>query len=92
MPTAATMQNNNNKNNSDAVFDNIEKANFVSTNLSHMEYDNAKRTLRITFNADGSTYEYYNVPSIVVYELQAAASAGSYFHKFIRDRYNYKRI
>lgn len=68
-----------------------DKATFNSTNLQSMEYDSPAKKLKISFNA-GGTYEYYNVPQIVVYELQAAASAGSYFHRFIRDKYKYKRI
>jgi hypothetical protein len=54
-----------------------------------MEYENG--TLRLAFNA-GGIYEYYNVPQGVVSELQAAQSAGSYFHQFIRERYFFKRV
>ncbi len=68
-----------------------ETATFTSTNLTSMEYDESAKVLRIAFNA-GGMYEYYSVPQMVVYELQAAASAGSYFHRFIRDKYKYKRI
>jgi hypothetical protein len=67
----------------------MEKTTFKSSNLNNMEYDNG--TLRLAFNA-GSVYEYYNVPQAVVNELQAAQSAGSYFHQFIREKYSFKRV
>lgn len=68
----------------------MEKNTFTkSSNLNSMEYDQG--TLRLTFNA-GGVYEYYNVPQAIVSELQAAQSAGSYFHQFIREKYSFKRI
>lgn len=72
--------------------DRIDRGSFNSSNLQSMEYDNASKTLRLKFNINNAVYEYYDVPQIVVYELQQAASAGSYFHKFIRDNYRYKRL
>lgn len=62
---------------------------FKSSNLRDMEYENG--TLRLSFNA-GGVYEYYQVPQQVVNELQQASSAGQYFHQFIREKFNYKRI
>lgn len=67
----------------------MEKAVFNSTNLKSMQYNAG--TLTLEFNA-GGTYEYYNVPQEVVSELQQAQSAGSYFHKFIREKYSFKRL
>jgi len=67
----------------------MERNTFKSSNLKSMEYDQG--TLRLTFNA-GGVYEYYNVPQPVVSELQQAQSAGSYFHQFIREKYNFKRL
>ena len=67
----------------------MERNTFTSTNLKNMEYENG--TLRLMFNA-GGVYEYYNVPHTVVSELQQAQSAGSYFHRFIRDQYTFKRV
>lgn len=69
----------------------MERFDFNSSNLSTAEYDDITNTLRIRFNA-GGIYEYYGVPQVVVNELRQAASAGSYFHEFIRERYDYKRI
>jgi len=67
----------------------MERNTFTSTNLKNMEYENG--TLRLMFNA-GGVYEYYNVPQTVVSELQQAQSAGSYFHRFIRDQYTFKKV
>jgi hypothetical protein len=67
----------------------MERNTFTSTNLKNMEYENG--TLRLAFNA-GGVYEYYNVPQAVVSELQQAQSAGSYFHRFIRERYAFKKV
>lgn len=69
----------------------VERATFNSSNLNAMEYDDITNTLRLGFKA-GGTYEYYGVPQVVVNELQQAASAGSYFHQFIREKYEYKRV
>lgn len=69
----------------------MERFDFNSSNLSSAEYDDITNTLRVRFNA-GGIYEYYGVPQVVVNELRQAASAGSYFHAFIREKYDYKRI
>lgn len=63
----------------------------TSTNLTAMEYDDLTNTLRLGFRA-GGTYEYYGVPQRVVDELQHAASAGTYFHQFIREKFQYKKV
>lgn len=67
----------------------MERANFKSSNLKAMEYDQG--TLKIFFNA-GPAYEYYNVPHEVVVELQYAQSAGKYFAKFIKGKFPFRRI
>ncbi len=69
----------------------MQTGDFNSTNLNKMEYDDITNTLRLGFKA-GGTYEYYGVPQRVVDELNQAVSAGSYFHQFIRDKFQYKRI
>lgn len=69
----------------------VDRATFNSSNLNAMEYDDITNVLRIGFVA-GGTYEYYGVPQVVVNELKQASSAGSYFHQFIREKYQYKRV
>lgn len=62
-----------------------------SSNLTAMEYDDLTNTLRLGFRA-GGTYEYYGVPQRVVDELQHAMSAGTYFHQFIREKFQFKKV
>lgn len=69
----------------------MQRFDFNSSNLNSAEYDDLTNTLRIRFNA-GGIYEYYGVPQVVVNELRQAASAGSYFHEFIREKFSFKRI
>jgi hypothetical protein len=68
-----------------------QTANFNSSNLNTMVYDEITNVLRLGFVA-GATYEYYGVPQVVVNELRQAASAGSYFHQFIRNKYEFRRV
>lgn len=69
----------------------VQTATFNSSNLNTMEYDDLTNTLRLGFKA-GGTYEYYGVPQVIVNELRQAQSAGSYFHQFIREKFEYKRV
>ncbi len=62
-----------------------------SSNIESTSFDDRAKTLTIVFRAGGK-YEYYNVPDMVSYELKQAASAGKYFHKFIRNNYSYKQV
>lgn len=69
----------------------IEKADFGSSNLDTAEYDTDTETLTINFYS-GSSYEYYNVPQGVWSGLQAAGSAGSYFHRVVKPRFSYTQV
>lgn len=59
-----------------------------SSNLESASFDPETDTLKIVFRS-GETYEYFNVPPSVYRGLQSATSAGSYFHRAIRQRYAY---
>lgn len=48
--------------------------------------------LRITFQSNGATYDYYNVPMTVFDEFEQAESLGKYFIKNIRDKYEFRKI
>nr|WP_228859692.1 KTSC domain-containing protein [Xenorhabdus sp. PB61.4] len=41
---------------------------------------------------DGGVYQYYAVPSRVYQGLMNASSKGKYFHQYIRNSYQYKKI
>jgi hypothetical protein len=63
----------------------------TSTNLRSVGYDSTSQILEIEFHS-GGIYQYLNVPSNVYSSLLSAGSKGSYFHSFIKDRYQYRKI
>lgn len=73
------------------LIDNEGPTKLSSSNINTVAYDGSQKILTITFN-EGGVYEYYQVPSIVDYEIRQSASAGKYFHSFIREKYSYKRV
>ena len=62
-----------------------------STLIHAIRYDDARRTLEISFNDDG-TYRYYEVPPEVVEELLESESKGRYFVDYIKDTYLFTRL
>ncbi|MDB6112855.1 MAG: hypothetical protein JWR69_4605 [Pedosphaera sp.] len=60
-----------------------------SSNLRAVGYDG--ELLVIEFHG-GRVYEYYGVPSATHSGLMRASSHGTYFHRYIRDRYAYRRV
>ena len=63
----------------------------TSTNMRSVGYDASTQTLEVEFG-DGAVYEYYDVPPAVHVGLMQATSQGSYLHRYIRDRYAYRRV
>ena len=57
-----------------------------SSNIVSIGYDPARYVLEIEFH-QGGVYQYARVPSHVHQGLMDAESKGSYFLRFIRDRY-----
>ncbi len=62
-----------------------------SSNISSIGYDENASILEIEFS-DGIIYQYFGVSSQVFVSLKTACSIGSYFHKHIKQNYQYKRI
>jgi hypothetical protein len=56
-----------------------------------ISYDSVTQELTIEFQARG-TYKYDGVPSEEYLGLKGAASHGTYFNLYIRDRYSFERI
>ena len=54
-------------------------------------YDSEHSRLTVTF-VSGRVYEYYQVPPSVAAAFRASRSKGTYFNKFIRDRYHSREI
>lgn len=63
-----------------------------SSNLKEFQYNEATKTLSITFLKGNATYEFYNVPKQVYDKLVAAPSRGEYFHANIRFKYKQKKV
>lgn len=69
----------------------MEMRSVASSNISAVGYDVNTETLRVQF-ANGSTYEYKNVPSVVFDEFLSAGSLGSFLNRNIRYSYPYEKI
>jgi hypothetical protein len=63
----------------------------LSSNLVWVGFDEVSQTLEVAFQ-NGGVYRYHGVPASVYQALMAAASHGSYFSAFIRNRYPASRI
>lgn len=62
-----------------------------SSNIASFAYDSASRVLTVHFRR-GGVYEYEDVPAQIFEGWKAAASAGRYHHRWIRDRYRCRRV
>lgn len=62
-----------------------------SSNITAIAYDEPSQKLFIQFN-NGSTYEYYQVPSETYEDLMRAESQGKFFNQYIKKRFDYNRI
>jgi hypothetical protein len=58
-----------------------------SSNLKAIGYDHATQTLAVQF-PNGNIYHYDSVPQSVYDNLMADESKGSFFSKFIRQKYH----
>jgi hypothetical protein len=62
-----------------------------SSNLAAVGYNQDNEQLFIEFK-NGNVYVYDNVPFPVYTDLMDADSLGSYFHKYIRTSYEYRKL
>jgi lysyl-tRNA synthetase class 2 len=62
-----------------------------SSVLRSMEYDEAKRELRLMFHTVDNVYVYEDVPPEIPTELFTAPSKGKYFAANIRNKFNFRR-
>lgn len=58
-----------------------------SSAIRAVGYDRSIRRMRITFE-QGYTYDFCEVPPDVYEALMAASSKGTYYNKYIKDRYS----
>jgi KTSC domain-containing protein len=59
--------------------------------LSLVGYDSRSRILEVVFNKGGQ-YQYKEVPASEFKKLMTAESIGKYMHRYIIDRYDFKRV
>lgn len=62
-----------------------------SSNISSIGYDPESCILEIEFH-NGSVYQYFDVPQSTYEELMNASSHGSYFHRYVKERYKWTKI
>ena len=61
-----------------------------STAIDHISSDEAAHELHVKF-VGGGTYTYYAVQKSVYEAFRASSSKGTFFNKFIKDRYDFRR-
>jgi hypothetical protein len=64
----------------------------ASTTIARIEYDPDSCVLEIQFIKEGSTYNYSDVPSHIIDELEASESKGSFCHKNIYKNFSGGRV
>jgi len=69
----------------------MKRESVSSSNISSIGYDSESRTLEIEFHS-GGVYHYFDVPQSIYDELMHASSHGSYFHRYVKDRYRWAKI
>ena len=62
-----------------------------SSNLEAIGYDDVDRSLYIDFNS-GGRYQYLDVLPHIYPEILDAESPGSYFRKFVMEKFKHNRI
>jgi len=61
-----------------------------SSLLTSVAYSTDDQTLDLKFRS-GIAYRYFDVPTTVVDGLLAAESKGTYFNRYLRDRFHYQK-
>lgn len=69
----------------------MERKRVESSMLAAVTYDEPSQTLFVEFNS-GRIYAYINVPHSVCTELLSAESAGQYFNREIRPKFEYVEL
>tara|TARA_R110001592_G_scaffold141033_1_gene362289 strand:+ start:13913 stop:14131 length:219 start_codon:yes stop_codon:yes gene_type:complete len=64
---------------------------FSSSNIASIRHEDEQAVLEIVF-LNGSTYQYYDVPSHVAKDFERAESKGSFLASTIKGQYRYGKI
>lgn len=62
-----------------------------SSNISRFGYTPETSTLTVEFK-NGGVYEYFDVPTVVFEQMQAASSKGQFLAQSIKGHYRYARV
>ena len=62
-----------------------------STVVKYFKYNEESHTLTIHY-VSGMVYEYLEVPEEVVNELKQSRSKGTYLNKFIKGKFEYRKV
>jgi KTSC domain len=62
-----------------------------STTLTSAAYDPASQVLSLRFRSS-AVYCYFDVPTVVYYDLLAAESKGSFFNRNIRRQFRHQKL
>jgi hypothetical protein len=69
----------------------MKRTSLESSSLKSAGYKPEAKLLEIEF-LNGTVYQYKDVSPLISMEFFTAPSHGSYYNKFIRDKYEYVRI
>ena len=63
----------------------------LSTAIKRYKYNLRSRVLRIWF-VNGGSYDYFDVPESIIYDLDRAPSKGRYFYYNIRTSFKFQKV
>ena len=69
----------------------MDRQSVSSSNIKSVGYDSKSKILEIEFHS-GGIYQYFNVPESIYNGILSASSHGSYFHRYIKDKYQWSKI
>lgn len=69
----------------------MQRQHVSSSNLDSIGYDSENSILEIAFKG-GGIYQYFDVPDSVYRGIMNVDSHGKYFHRFIRNVYDFEKV
>lgn len=69
----------------------MERAQVKSSSLRSIGFDPDKGVLEVEFQR-GGVYQYFGVPEAMFGQLMLASSKGTFFNRYIEDRFSYTRV
>jgi hypothetical protein len=64
---------------------------FQSTTIRRISYDEKSSTLEVEFH-NGSSYQYFDVPSQIWEAFKTSDSKGKFIHENLKGHYRYSRV